>query len=85
AIDDGQLDVVMLYPRKFLSWIPIVVRILSRREERAGESVARMTGRKVAVRASTEVPRQLDGDIIGAGRELTMECIHGRVLVRVAR
>ncbi|HJQ05047.1 MAG TPA: diacylglycerol kinase family protein [Nocardioides sp.] len=85
AIDDGQLDVVLLYPRKFLSWIPIVVRILSRREERAGESVARMTGRKVAVRATTEVPRQLDGDIIGLGKELTMECIHGRVLVRVAR
>jgi diacylglycerol kinase family enzyme len=85
AIDDGQLDVVMLYPRQFLSWIPIVVRILSRREARAGESVARMTGRKIAVRAAADVPRQLDGDTIGAGRELTMECIHGRVLVRVAR
>jgi hypothetical protein len=44
-----------------------------------------MTGRKVAVRASTEVPRQLDGDIIGLGKELSMECVHGRVLVRVAR
>jgi hypothetical protein len=31
------------------------------------------------------VPRQLDGDIIGTGRELTMECIHGRLLVRVPR
>ena len=68
-----------------ISWIPIVVRILSRREERAGESVARMTGRQVAVRASADVPRQLDGDIIGLGKELTMECIHGRVLVRVPR
>jgi YegS/Rv2252/BmrU family lipid kinase len=85
AIDDGTIDVVLLYPRKFLSWVPIVVRILSRREEGAGDSVARMTGRKVAVRASTDVPRQLDGDTIGLGRELTMECIHGRVLVRVPR
>ena len=85
AIDDGTIDVVMLYPRRFLSWIPLVVRVISRREEKAGESVARMTGRKVVVRASHEVPRQLDGDIIGTGKELAMECIHGLVLVRVPR
>ncbi|PWN03369.1 PA-phosphatase [Nocardioides silvaticus] len=85
AIDDGQLDVVLLYPRRFLSWIPLVVRVLSRREGRAGESVARFTGRSVVVRASSEVPRQLDGDTIGPGCELHMECIHGRLLVRVPR
>ena len=85
AIDDGQLDVVLLFPRRFLSWIPLFVRVLSRREERAGESVARFTGRTVVVRASTEVPRQLDGDIIAPGEELHMECIHGRLLVRVPR
>lgn len=85
AIDDGQLDVVLLYPRRFLSWIPLVLRVLTRREHNAGESVARMTGRKVVVRASGEVPRQLDGDTIGLGSELRMECIHGRVLVRVPR
>ena len=85
AIDDGQLDVVLLYPRRFLSWIPLVVRVLTRREKGAGESVARMTGRTVVVRASGEAPRQLDGDTIGAGAELRMECIHGRVLVRVPR
>ncbi|WP_240044396.1 diacylglycerol kinase family protein [Nocardioides albidus] len=85
AIDDGQLDVVLLYPRRFLSWIPLVLRVVTRRERNAGESVARMTGRKVVVRASGEVPRQLDGDTIGLGSELRMECIHGRVLVRVPR
>ncbi|MEQ6902951.1 diacylglycerol kinase family protein [Nocardioides sp. YIM 152588] len=85
TIDDGQLDVVLLYPRRFWSWIPLVLRVITRRESRAGESVARMTGRKVVVRASGDVPRQLDGDSVGAGRELTMECIHGRLLVRVPR
>ncbi len=85
AIDDGQLDVVLLFPQRFLSWIPLFVRVLSRREERAGESVARFTGRSVVVRASQEVPRQLDGDTIGPGRELRMDCIHGRLLVRVPR
>lgn len=85
AIDDGQIDVVLLYPRRFLSWLPLVARVITRREHNAGESVTRMTGRKVVVRASGDVPRQLDGDTIGAGAELRMECIHGRVLVRVPR
>ncbi len=85
AIDDGQLDVVLLYPRRFWSWIPLVLRVATRREQKAGESVTRMTGRSVVVRASAEVPRQLDGDTIGLGRELRMECVHGRVLVRVPR
>ncbi len=85
TIDDGQLDVVLLYPRRFLSWIPLVVRVLTRREHNAGESDARMTGRKVVVRGSGDVPRQLDVDTIGLGAELRLECIHGRVLVRVPR
>jgi len=44
-----------------------------------------MTGARVIVRASADTPRQLDGDSIGAGRELRMECVHGRLLVRVPR
>ncbi len=84
AIDDGVLDVVMLHPRRFLSWIPLAYRVLARRP-RTDELVNRMTGHSVVVRASTDTPRQLDGDSIGPGRELRMTCIHGRLLVRVPR
>ncbi len=84
AIDDGLLDVVLLHPRRFLSWIPLAFRVLAKRP-RTDELVNRMTGRTVVVRASADTPRQLDGDSIGPGRELSMECIHGRVLVRVPR
>jgi YegS/Rv2252/BmrU family lipid kinase len=84
-LDDGTLDVVLLYPQQFLSWIPLVLRVLSRREQRAGESVVRYTGKKVVIRASAEVPRQIDGDAVGPGHELRMECLHGRLLVRVPR
>ena len=52
---------------------------------RTDELVDRMTGRTIVVRAAADTPRQLDGDSIGPGRELRMECIHGRVLVRVPR
>ena len=84
SIDDGLLDVVMLHPRKFLSWIPLAFRVLAKRPH-TDELVDRMTGRTIVVRASADTPRQLDGDSIGPGRELHMECIHGRVLVRVPR
>jgi YegS/Rv2252/BmrU family lipid kinase len=84
AIDDGQLDVVMLYPRRFLSWLPIVARVLTR-NKRTDETITRMTGREVIVRTQAPAPRQLDGDLIAPGREIRAECIHGRLLVRVPR
>jgi len=84
AIDDGVLDVVLLHPRRFLSWIPLAFRVLAKRP-RTDELVNRMTGQTIVIRAAADTPRQLDGDSIGPGRELRMECIHGRVLVRVPR
>ena len=84
AIDDGVLDVVLLHPRRFLSWIPLAFRVLARRS-RVDDTINRMTGQRVSITAHAEIPRQLDGDSIGAGRELQMECIHGRLLVRVPR
>jgi YegS/Rv2252/BmrU family lipid kinase len=84
AIDDGLLDVVLLYPKRFLSWVPLAFRVLARRP-RTDETIARMRGRTVVVRAATPTPRQLDGDPLGAGKELRMTCLHGRVLVRVPR
>jgi YegS/Rv2252/BmrU family lipid kinase len=82
AIDDGILDVVILHPRRFVSWVPLAFRVLSK-GRRTDETVNRMTGQKVSVRAAQDVPRQLDGDSIGLGRELHAECIHERLVIRV--
>jgi YegS/Rv2252/BmrU family lipid kinase len=84
SIDDGQLDVVLLYPRRFLSWLPLAVRVLTR-NKRTDETITRMTGREVVVRTHVDAPRQLDGDLIPPGKELRATCVHGRVLVRVPR
>jgi YegS/Rv2252/BmrU family lipid kinase len=84
AIDDGQLDVVLLYPRRFLSWIPLAARVLTK-DKRTDETITRMTGREVVVRTAAPAPRQLDGDLIAPGKELRAECVHGRLLVRVPR
>lgn len=84
ALDDGQLDVVLLYPRSFLAWFPVAARVMTR-NRRTDESIIRMTGRSVVVRASAPAPRQLDGDLIKSGRELRAVCEQGRLLVRVPR
>lgn len=84
TIDDGKLDVVLLYPRRFWSWLPLAFRVITKRPH-TDELINRMTGRTVSIRASSPTPRQLDGDTIGPGCELHMECIHGRLLVRVPR
>ncbi|NYG59522.1 YegS/Rv2252/BmrU family lipid kinase [Nocardioides daedukensis] len=84
AIDDGVLDVVLLHPKRFLSWLPLAFRVLTK-GSKTDELIERFTGRKVVIRAAIDTPRQLDGDSIGSGRELSMECIHGRLLVRAPR
>jgi diacylglycerol kinase family enzyme len=84
TIDDGVLDVVMVSPRRFLSWLPVVWRVMSK-NKRIDDALDRKTGRTVVLRAPHDTPRQLDGDPIGAGKELRAECIHGRLLVRVPR
>lgn len=84
AIDDGELDVVLLYPRRFLSWLPLAARVLTK-DKRTDATITRMRGRSVVVRTPSAAPRQLDGDLIAPGRELRAECVHGRLLVRVPR
>jgi YegS/Rv2252/BmrU family lipid kinase len=84
SIDDGLLDVVILHPKRFLSWIPLAVRVLSKSSS-TDELIDRRRGQKVVIRSFTDTPRQLDGDSVGPGRELRMDCVHGRLLVRVPR
>ena len=84
AVDDGVLDVVILHPRNFFAWIPLAWRVLLK-VKHTDELVDRKVGTTAVIRAAADTPRQLDGDSIGAGRELVMECVHGRLLVRVPR
>ncbi|MFT4189684.1 MAG: diacylglycerol kinase family protein [Aeromicrobium sp.] len=81
-IDDGQLDVVVLGPRRFLGWLGIVWKILTRRK-RNTEKFARFTGRRVRITATSTTPMQLDGDPVESGTEITAEVRPGVVLVRV--
>ena len=82
AIDDGVLDVVVLYPKRFLSWVPLVARVLSK-GKRIDETIGRLTGQTVVIRAARTPPASSTATPIGPGRELRMHCVHGRLLVRV--
>ena len=84
TIDDGTIDLVLLYPKRFLSWLRVVSRVL-RRSPLSDETVTRLSGRTISVRAAGVTPRQIDGDSIGAGREMHCECLPGKLLIRVPR
>jgi diacylglycerol kinase family enzyme/membrane-associated phospholipid phosphatase len=84
APDDGKLDVVVVAPRRFLTWIPLLVRVLARRR-RTDERLGRLTGRSVVVRAEHPTPRQMDGDSAGVGTGINATIQPGVLLVRVPR
>jgi diacylglycerol kinase family enzyme len=83
-IDDGEIDVVVIAPRRSLGWVSLVVRVLSR-DQKTDDRLDRMTGRTVTVRAERVTPRQLDGDLIAPGREIRAQVLAGTLLVRVPR
>ncbi len=81
-IDDGELDVVVLAPRRFLGWLGIAWKVITRRKRNTSR-FARFTGRVVHIEAGSNTPMQLDGDPVGEGTEITAEIRPGVVLVRV--
>jgi diacylglycerol kinase family enzyme len=83
-IDDGVLDVVVIAPQGLFRWLPLILRVMTRRR-RTDDELDRFTGRSVALKVAHNVPRQLDGDPVGAGSSLQAEIEPGVLLVRVPR
>lgn len=81
-LDDGQLDVVVLAPKRFIGWLAIIVRVLGR-QKRTNDKLDRLIGSVVVIRAEKPVPMQLDGDAVGEGREIYASVRPGVLLVRV--
>jgi diacylglycerol kinase family enzyme len=80
-LDDGLLDVGVLAPDGPLGWARVAARVLvhSHHEDRQLE---RFRARRVQVTASRPLPREVDGEVIFAGRTLTMELRPGALVVR---
>jgi diacylglycerol kinase family enzyme/membrane-associated phospholipid phosphatase len=83
-IDDGLLDVVVIAPQRFFGWVPVAIRVMTKRR-RTDDRLDRFTGRSVTLKAAHATPRQLDGDTVGAGTEIRAEIEPGVLLIRVPR
>jgi diacylglycerol kinase family enzyme len=83
-LDDGRLDVGILAPSGILGWPRVAARVLTRscRQDRPLE---RFQARHVEISARTDLPREIDGEIIAPGRSLTVSVCPGALTVRQPR
>ena len=83
--DDGVLDLVLLHPRGIAGWPEAVARLVTGRHTspRAGDAAPfeHFRARHIVLRTDEEAPRELDGEAVAAGRELTVRVAAGALLV----
>jgi diacylglycerol kinase family enzyme len=80
--DDGVLDVGILAPAGLADWTTVGLRVLAG-SERDDRRLERHRARRVEIRAGQELPRQVDGEMIGSGDSLTVAIRPGALVVRV--
>lgn len=80
--DDGVLDVGVLAPASLAGWVSVGYRavLASRRDDTRLE---RLRARSVEVKATEPLPRQVDGEVISPGRDLSACILPGALRVRV--
>jgi diacylglycerol kinase family enzyme len=79
--DDGQLDAVVLIAGGLAGWLSVAADILLRRRARGGTHRIRFAELEVALGA--EQLRELDGEVAGSTRRLTVLAQPGALLLRV--
>src|SRR5499427_8485380 len=70
-LDDGLLDVGILAPAGAAGWLRVARQVLTG-NGRDGRQLERHQARRVEIRAETELPREIDGEVITPGRSLTV-------------
>ena len=81
-LDDGLLDVGILAPAGPAGWLRVAHHVLSR-GGRDGRQLERHQARRVEIRTDTELPREVDGEVITPGRSLTVTLLRRALTVRV--
>lgn len=82
-LDDGLLDVAVVAPRGVVGWARALWTVVSSGE--GHRHLDRRQSEAVRVRSARPTTAQLDGDPIGAHRELEARVRPGALVVRVAR
>jgi undecaprenyl-diphosphatase len=80
-LDDGLLDVGILAPSGLLGWPRAASRVLTR-SRRQDRTLERFQARQVQISAAAGLPRQIDGEVVPAGRTLTVTVRPGALTVR---
>ena len=83
-LDDGLLDVGILAPSGAWGWVRVAGRVLAR-GRRQDRSLERFQARRVQISADTDLPRQVDGEIVAPGRTLTVSVCPSALTVRQPR
>jgi diacylglycerol kinase family enzyme len=95
AVDDGQLDVVILRPEQIIGWLQIIVKViwengvLSRTKlgrkfrTREVKALNYLRGRELRVRLSRPEEIELDGDPFGQAVGMVTRVVEGGLTVRV--
>ena len=79
--DDGMLDAVVLIAGGLIGWLTATANIALRRPARGG--IYRVQFTKLQVVLSREEPWELDGEVMGSTRRLTVEAQPGALLLRM--
>jgi diacylglycerol kinase family enzyme len=81
-LDDGVLDVGILAPSGPVGWLRVAQRVLTG-SGREGGQLERHQASRVEITAETELPREVDGEVIAPGRSLTVTLLRRALTVRV--
>ena len=79
--DDGRLDAVVLVARGLAGWLAVAAHILLRRP--APGEIYRIQFTKLQVTLAQEQPWELDGEVMGSTRRLTVVAQPGSLLLRM--
>jgi diacylglycerol kinase family enzyme len=83
-LDDGMLDVGVLAPRGPFGWPRLATRVLTH-SRRQDQMLERFLARKVEITTRAPLPREVDGELVTAGRSLTVTVQPGALTVRMPR
>jgi diacylglycerol kinase family enzyme len=83
-LDDGLLDVGVLAPHGPFGWPRLATRVLAR-SQREDRMLERFQARQVEIITSAPLPREVDGELVTAGRSLTVTVQPGALTVRMPR
>ena len=82
--DDGILDVAVLVPKTLRHWLVLSWHVMSRRPAAARAKIVHFRGRRIHILADRPEPREIDGDLIEPGTEMTIVVEPQALIVRTA-